>query len=292
MRLGNNGETPDNEPQRETDHGELNNGTDNEAGVRDVVRGDQEVNTTPVDNRQLSYPRLLMEAINQEFMGAQALLARIRVGPEELDGNATSVTHQPPNEQHQPEIEEEMEEARNLEETRRREFLREQAALAGIRLEEELGQEMPRAEEPMDVNGHNIPNQELQQEVLRLGLALEQAQQQIAHQQHQEQRLMYQIEEQHARQQRRDLRHQANALEVAQLRQTVRNLRQEVADAIRHVDAMPPNPGPPQPQAQGGQVPLGPYWLRKEAYKDLGALMGMDQLHTQANNSHSRLDQD
>ena len=69
-RLGNNGENPDNEPQRETDHGELNNGTDNEAGVRNVVRGDQEVSTTPADNRQLSYPRLLMEAINQEFAGA------------------------------------------------------------------------------------------------------------------------------------------------------------------------------------------------------------------------------
>jgi len=184
-RLGNNGENPDNEPQRETDHGELNNGTDNEAGVRNVVREDQEVSTTPADYRQLSYPRLLMEAINQEFAGAQALLARIRTDSEGLNGNETSVTHQPPNEQHQEEIEEEMEEI-SLEEARRREYLRDQAALAGIRLEEELEQEAHRAEEPMDVNGHNVPNA-LQQEVLRLGLALEQAQQQIAHQQHQEQ---------------------------------------------------------------------------------------------------------
>ena len=121
------------------DHGEWNNGTDNEAGVRNVVREDQEVSTTPADHRQLSYPRLLMEAINQEFAGAQALLARIRVDPEELNSNETTVTHQPLNDQHQPE---EMEEIRMQEEARRREYLHEQAALAGVRLEEELEEEM------------------------------------------------------------------------------------------------------------------------------------------------------
>ena len=89
-RLGNNGETPDNEPQREMDHGELNNGTDNEVGMHNIVREDQEVNRTPVDYSQLSYPQLLMAAMNREFVEVQALLARIRNDPEEPSNNETS----------------------------------------------------------------------------------------------------------------------------------------------------------------------------------------------------------
>ena len=43
QRLGDSGETPDNEPPQEPTHREMNNGTDDDAGVRDTVREEQRV---------------------------------------------------------------------------------------------------------------------------------------------------------------------------------------------------------------------------------------------------------